>query len=102
MNKILKRVVYSINLLFSGRDDLALGRRFVVSELKGDWEYFKFIFQFSSSWTALRDICFRCDAKGRSANESELYFCTEGQSWHEYDVTEFISRQLGHGSQTCS
>lgn len=107
MHKILKRVVFSLNLLFSGHDpntgaELCGGRRFIVTELKGDWEYFKFIFRYSSSWKGLKDICYRCNANGRATNHSQLYYCTQDEpQWHEYNVIEFISKQLGHCNQPC-
>ena len=101
LNAVFRRIVFSCNLLFHGTDPdqpglvLAQGRKFVVTELKGDWLRHKQIWRFFSSWTRVAEVCFRCSAKGRSRNPAELFYCLdEHPAWEEYDVAGFLARQL--------
>ena len=102
---IMGFLVSSLNLLFDGFDEngqtLAKGRPFTVTEMRGDWLYHKMVWQFSSRWNRLKDICYLCDCKGRSQKDEELFWNVDGQ-WHEYDRVDFILRQLGHRARPCA
>lgn len=102
MHCVLQRLVYSANLLFHGVDPednsrlLANGRKFVVTELKGDWQWHKLTMRFISSWTNLKSVCFLCDAKGRSANDPGMlyYSLDENPKWNHYDLQGFLANQM--------
>ena len=102
MNAVLRRLVYSCNIMFTGVDPdrphltLAGGRKFTITELKGDWLWHKQIWRFWSSWARADNVCFRCSAKGRSANPGELFYCmdAETRAWEEYDVLGFLTHQI--------
>ena len=69
--------------------------------MRGDWLYHKLVWQFSSRWNRLRDICYLCDCKGRSPNEGDLFWNLDGQ-WLEYDRVDFLLRQLGNRPRPCA
>ena len=102
---IMAKLASSLNLLFDGVDEtgrpLACGRYFTVTEMRGDWLYHKLVWQFSSRWNRLRDICYLCDCKGRSPNEGDLFWNLDGQ-WLEYDRVDFLLRQLGNRPRPCA
>ena len=102
---IMACLVTSINQLFDGMDrdgrPLAHGRCFTITEMRGDWLYHKLVWQFSSRWNRLKDICYLCDCKGRSRNEKELFWRVDGE-WHEYDKVDFLLTQLGHRERPCA
>eukprot|EP00435_Cladocopium_sp_Y103_P007960 s4344_g2.t1 len=109
MHCVLQRLVYSANLLFHGVDPddnsrfLAGGRKFVVTELKGDWQWHKLTMRFVSSWTNLKTVCFLCDAKGRSGNDpGMLYYCMdEDPKWNHYDLQGFLANQMAGVVDPC-
>ena len=116
-NTVLRWIVWSLNSLYlgvnpsgrpGGRDlteaektragqPLTQGRHlFQVTELRGDWEHFKALWQFRSSWKAI-NICFRCPAKSKCEESGLLYWNDSLDSkWskQEYNTDEFISQQL--------
>lgn len=106
---VLQRFVYSANLLFNGVDPddnskfLAGGRKFVVTELKGDWQWHKWTMRFVSSWQNLKTVCFLCDAKGRSAGDpGMLYYCMdENPKWNHYDLQGFLANQMAGVVDPC-
>ena len=106
LNTIMRRVTFSLNMLFDGWDlergkQLAGGRLFTLTELRGDWLWHKQLWNFSSSWKSLTNICYRCDCKARSQNPHKLFWDIDGGVWHEYTRPEFITSQLGN-SHPCS
>lgn len=99
LNAIMMRVTFSLNMLFDGWDlergkQLAGGRLFTLTELRGDWLWHKQLWNFSSSWKSLTNICYRCDCKARSRNPQQLFWNIDGGVWHEYTRSEFITSQL--------
>ena len=101
LNAVFKRIVYSCNIMFYGQDAekpgfvLAGGRKFTITELKGDWLWHKQIFRFWSSWTRVQHVCFRCTAQGRSDNPAEVFYCLEpNPAWTEYDLAGFLAEQI--------
>ena len=107
LNTIFKRITFSLNMLFNGWDverdvQLAGGRIFTVTELRGDWLWHKQCWNFSSSWLAMKNMCYRCDCKGRSANATDLFWNIDEGDWHEYNRTEFIANQLGGNRCPCN
>lgn len=94
-----------LNLLFDGIDSdgqtLANGRLFTVTEMRGDWLYHKMVWQFSSRWNRLKDICYLCDCKARSHDEGDLFWNLDGK-WHEYDRIGFLLHQLGSRPRPCA
>ena len=62
LNEVLRRIVYSCNLLFDGIDPdqpdqlLANGRKFVRTELIGDWAWQKWIQMVHAFWFQLAKV----------------------------------------------
>ena len=100
---ILYRVVYSLNLLFEGQENVANGHRFALTEIRGDWSWFKQLMSLTSSWTGNK-VCYLCDAVGHSHDSSRVFYnCwSEQPSWHEYDLLEFINTQLADRERPCT
>ena len=102
---VLQRLVYSINMLFRGNPNIACGHKFCVTEIRGDWQFHRILFMFSSSWhwRKVKDICFRCNCMAKSANEKRLYYYSKDDSpdWQEYTLAEWISGQLTGNQFTC-
>lgn len=101
LDGVLRRIVYSCNLLFDGIDPdqpdqlLANGRKFICTELKGDWAWHKWCIRFRSSWQRLDQVCFLCNAKGRSDDASELYYCLDDTpGWEHYTLVKFLAEQM--------
>ena len=105
MDMLMARMTFSLNLLFKGRDPdgqlLCNGRVFTVTELKGDWEWHKLVFQFWSAWNRKDSVCFRCDAMLK-ARPGWPKFWDSDHAWKDYTLAEFISQQLSHRETTCS
>ena len=105
MDMLMARITYSLNLLFTGlnRDGtvLAGGRVFTCTELKGDWEWHKLVFQFWSAWNRRDSVCFRCDAMLKATCGTPPFWNSQG-GWSNYSLSEFISWQLSHRESTCS
>lgn len=116
-NTALRWITWSLNALYHGKypnlrpgnralsqqeQDLA-GRQitsnnhlFQVVEVRGDWEFQKMLWSFSSSWKGI-NVCYRCPALSKSDNPSMLYWNDSDNSvWAttEYTTAEFISKQL--------
>ena len=117
VNSLLRWLVWSFNSLFvgvhpshrpgnrslseaeqkrAGQPITEQGLVFQVTELRGDWEHFKSLWAFRSSWKAI-NICFRCPAKSKCQNSGLLYWNDSLDSeWSksEYNTDEFISQML--------
>ena len=107
LNCIMKRITFSLNLLFDGWDcergvQLAGGRVYTVTELRGDWLWHKQVWNFSSTWQNLSNLCYRCDCKGRSRDSKTLYWNIDEGEWHEYSRAEFMVHQLGECKNPCN
>lgn len=101
LDRVLQRVVYSCNVLFD--DSAGLGRHFTVTEIRGDWQFFKQVFAFSSSWTSLKNVCYLCTASGDTFDESKLFYnyWDDNPNWQEYSLLEFINKQQSHRLRVC-
>ena len=101
LDEVYRRVVYSCNLLFHGKDpdnpglSLCNGRVFTCTEIKGDWQWLKQSMRFQSSWKSMQSVCFLCDALGRSDNPKNVYYCCdERPNWTTYDLVGFLAHQM--------
>lgn len=99
LTAVFRRLTYSCNLLFTGigpdGETLCNGRKFTVTELKGDWQWLKQSMRFVSTWTYLKSVCFLCNAKGRSTDPGELFYCLDDNpTWREYDLQTFLAEQM--------
>ena len=117
-NSVLRWVVWSLNSLFEGfnpstrpggrpltpEEELRAEKPFTpqrhsfqVVELRGDWEYHKFLWKFSSSWKGLQ-TCFKCPCLSKSRGDDGMLYwdVTENNSWSrgEFTATDFINHQL--------
>lgn len=106
LDTIMERLTYSLNLLFKGfgpdGDQLCGGRKFTVTELKGDWGWHKVVFQFWSAWNRKDSVCFRCNATAIPGVEDAKLFWDETADWREFSLEQFLVAQLGHRERTCS
>ena len=101
LDAVFRRVTYSCNLLFDGRDPsepnklLCNGRVFSVTELKGDWQWLKLTMRFRSSWQNVDQVCFLCNATARSDDPGQLHYCMDQHpTWRCYDLTTFLAEQM--------
>lgn len=105
LDTILAAIVQSVNYLFDGKDamqnQIAGGRVFACTELRGDWLFHKSTWHFSSSWLSAKNICYLCDAKGRDQDPNKLFWKVDGNNWHFYNRLEFITCQLGQRARPC-
>lgn len=101
LHAVFRRVTYSCNLLFNGVDPdqpnrlLCNGRKFTVTELKGDWQWLKWSMRFRSSWQNVDSVCFLCTAKSRSDDPDELHYCMDDNpNWTHFDLRTFLADQM--------
>lgn len=101
LHSVFRRITYSCNILFHGVDPddanltLCGGRKFTVTEIKGDWQWLKLTMRFRSSWQGVDSVCFLCDAKGRSGDPKQLHYCLdEHPNWTAYNLTTFLADQM--------
>lgn len=86
-------IVDSMNLL---SEQGVRGRRFIVSELRGDQAWMKQLFRHKAHWVS-HEVCFRC--KARSDTASNLRYTKyeySNDSWHTTcrSTEEFIMEEL--------
>lgn len=97
---ILERIVESLNTLTSSG---VAGRRFILTEIRGDQAFMKILLQHKSYWTS-KKICFRCKA---CTDIPELdytkYSANEPNGWPStiYTTEQFIVNELP-SDQQCS
>ena len=106
LQPILQRITYKLNMLFEHGIEGLNGQRmkFFCSELRGDWEWHKQLFDLTSSWKgAKNNVCFRCDCTAKSDDDpKKLYYCLDDDpNWNEYSLNEFLASQIRH-SPPCS
>lgn len=104
LHTVLSRITFKLNLLFEngieGPDGVPL--RFVCTEIRGDWEWHKQLFDLTSSWKGITSVCFRCDCAARSDNPKKLYYCLdEDPDWKDFTLPEFLANQIKH-QPTCA
>lgn len=108
LHAVLTCIVVSCIRMFHGFDperpalNFAGGRRFVCTEIKGDWQWLKQQFRFRSNWNKPDSVCFLCTAKGRSPCEKDLYYCLDNQHWIDYDLVSFLGDQMGELQNPCT
>ena len=112
-----RQVIWACNVLFVGKwpatgpdgeqvtgkraqtigQDIVPNKQFCVTEIRGDWLWFKQCFQFKSSWKggANLPICFACEARSIEPNlyynigEDSVVWTTEHDS-----VVTFLAKQM--------
>ena len=109
VDAVLRRVVWSLNLLFTGAMPLVdfqgtvlptparssiceNDARFAVTEIRGDQLFHKEIFRFTSSWTwkSLR-VCYKCDARSRG---DCLYYTFDDWLPTEFTLEQFLAQRM--------
>ena len=109
LDAVLRRVVWSLNLLFSGVAPLVdfdgtvlptsvctticqRGQVFAVTEIRGHQLFHKEVFRFTSSWTwkSLR-VCYKCDAKSRG---DCLYYSFDSWLPTEFSLEQFLAFRM--------
>lgn len=97
LHPILQRITYKLNLLFENGVEGPDGQKlkFSCTEIRGDWEWHKQLFDLTSSWKSIANVCFRCTACARAANPKKLYYCLDDDAdWTEFSLTEFLATQI--------
>ena len=119
INTVLRWIVWSLNAMWTGKHPMTRmgGRRlkqaeqgragsfltrrqleFQLTELRGDWEFHKLVWQLPAcGWTSLH-VCFKCTACSKSRDPNLLYwnFDDNNSRWHreEFSTAEFIAYRL--------
>ena len=113
LNMIIGRLVWSINLLwddkypacgFDGKPcakfaahqgERITGKRFCITEVRGDWLWHQQVFKFSSTWVAgvNKPVCFLCPAF--KTGDCKYYNVTESSPlWgFQYNFAEFLLKE---------
>ena len=116
MDRVLRFVVWSLNCFRIGRypstgcngehlsgvqaeratKEIVPGRKFAVTELKGDWAWYKRLFSFRSSWKggSRVPVCFACRAG--SGDPFPVYYKVDENSacWEtEYTLVDWLAEQ---------
>ena len=116
LNCVLARITWSINLLFwglwpthgpcneeidsprKGQQITTDGRVFALTELRGDWSYFKQVFGLQSSWKAGTNasVCFKCSAWGIGPPSHHYYHIgPRAHVWTtEYSLASFLANEM--------
>ena len=97
-NPLYLAVVKSLNACFDGLTPSGqpLGRKFCVTQLKGDWEYHAQTWRLERFWKK-RFICWRCDAENHSlARHSMIDVMSDSPSWRatEFSHNAFVVRAM--------
>lgn len=70
---------------------------FRVGEIRGDWEFHKFVWKFKCGWKS-NDVCFCCPATAKDFGDpSQLYWnCDENSMWNSQPFTtlDYINHRL--------
>ena len=99
LHPVLQRITYKLNMLFENGLLGPNGRvyNFCCSEIRGDWEWHKQLFDLTSSWKSVTQVCFRCNCTSRSDNPKELFYCLDHDpAWREFTLTDFVASQIKH------
>ena len=90
---VLERIVESFNKL---TEQGIQGRYFVVSEIRGDQAFFRYLFKHASWWTRC-NMCFRCAATTRPTNLNyAIYEAPDGWNTTCRTTQDFIHEELDH------
>ncbi len=111
LNTILRRAVWSLNLLFDGTypakgpyggdfDPQLAGKnicdyRFAVTELRGDQLWHKQVWRFKASWKAgvNESVCCMCDVRNQG-HQAYYRIENEDEIGPEFSLFDFINHQL--------
>ena len=116
MDSVLRFLVWALNCLHVGRfprtgcdgeelrgaqaeragKEVAPGRKFAVTELKGDWSWFKKVFRFKSSWKGGTKVpvCFHCRAGAREPFSIYYKVHADSECWRsEYTLLDWLVEQ---------
>ena len=88
VNPILRRIADSLNKC---TESGILGRKFILTELRGDQAWFYFLLQHKARWTSA-NICFRCSAHTRP--DQDCYALYDAGSTNRRSTREFIIEEL--------
>ena len=102
---ILSRITYKLNLMFEnglmGPDGISY--KFACTEIRGDWEWHKLLFNLTSSWKSIDNVCFLCDCVARCDNPKRTYYCLdEDPRWKRFNLVEFLAAQIKQSQFTCA
>lgn len=94
LHPVLQRIAQSVNLAYSGVDvdgtPIFGGRRFILTELRGDQVWHKFLWRHLRWWRS-RDVCFRCKAVSK---DGPCYWdCGDAAAWRSTEIStiEFLA-----------
>lgn len=93
---LLVRIVASLNRC---TEEGILGRKFILTELRGDQAWFYFLLQHKARWTSV-NICFRCGAHTKS--DQNCYALYDAGSTNRKSTADFIVDELSNDLCTCS
>ena len=106
INTVLRHIVRSVNMLYTGVDSrtgnpiVSTGQRFMLVELRGDWEWHRDVWRFhKTGWNSVQ-VCHRCPAT--SKGDPDNSFSNSGSalsgpcSWiqNEFNLDQFVSLRL--------
>ena len=116
LNAIYARITWSLNHMFFGKwpekgpagenltDPRAGtlltpdGKKFALTEHRGDWSFMKWVLGFRSSWKAgtTAPVCYRCSAWGKGPPATQYFHVGENAAtWAtEYNRTQFILNEM--------
>lgn len=116
LNAIYARITWSLNHMFFGKwpekgpagenltDPRAGtlltpdGKKFALTEHRGDWRFMKWVLGFRSSWKAgtTAPVCYRCSAWGKGPPATQYFHVGENAAtWAtEYNRTQFILNEM--------
>ena len=97
LHPVLSRITYKLNMLFEngvvGSDGVTY--KFACTEIRGDWEWHKQVFNLSSSWKSITNVCFRCKCVARSDDPKKLFYCTDDVThWNHFGLVDFLASQI--------
>ena len=116
LNRVFRRLCWSFNWAFEGVNplqgeggkaltgaDLAragtslttASHKFVLCELRGDWEWHRDLWRFTASWNGI-DTCFKCPAKSKGLSAHLYHNIGPNSRWkhEEFGLHEFIAQRL--------
>ena len=88
INPILREIVSSLNRI---AEDGVLGRRCLLTEIRGDQQWIRFLFQQKSYWGGV-GVCFKCEATTRPTSKNYLSY--DGWVSSRRSTDDFIRDEL--------
>ena len=97
-NPLYLAIVESLNAAFDGLtpDNRPLGRKFAVTQIKGDWEYHFQTWRLKRWWKT-RWCCWRCDAENHHQALHSICDLQDNPSWAQTELShnEFVVHGIG-------